>query len=112
MTKDLDLFGKTIASIKNDTYTVGVTDRILTNVCENLKQSAEIFVVLHPDLSLDYLMERRLILYGVLSNEEISDFKPDREQELQLQFVNEEIFGLLLLYGELFEELNKGLHKN
>ncbi|TKC55579.1 hypothetical protein FBD94_24795 [Pedobacter hiemivivus] len=105
MTTDLDVFEDIVFSIMNGTYKDETEDRLFLDKCRDLQEEAEIFNALNPDKSGYYLVQRKLIVYRIISKITIEKAGFDDKQKERLEFVEKGLLSLYWLYMELLVEI-------
>nr|WP_162988850.1 hypothetical protein [Pedobacter schmidteae] len=107
MTRDLDLFEDMVTSIINGTYEEEISDPVFLEKCNDLKEDAEIFTLLHPDKSGYYLIQRKLIVYRIITKMTADKDAVDLQQRSQLDFIEKGLLSLYWLYMELLVEIDE-----
>lgn len=105
MTKDLDVFEDILSSIMDGTYKDEIEDRLFLDKCRELREDAEIFSALNPDKSGYYLVQRKLIVYRIISKIAVTKSGFDVKQAESLAFIEKGLLGLYWLYMELLLEI-------
>ncbi|TCC91087.1 hypothetical protein [Pedobacter hiemivivus] len=105
MTTDLDVFEDIVSSIMDGTYKDEIEDRLFLDRCRELQEDAEIFSALNPDKSGYYLLQRKLIVYRIISKITIEKAGFDNKQKERLEFIEKGLLSLYWLYMELLVEI-------
>ncbi|WEK18033.1 MAG: hypothetical protein P0Y49_14650 [Candidatus Pedobacter colombiensis] len=107
MTTDLDVFEDIVSSIMDGTYVDETADREFLDKCRELREDAEIFTALNPDKSGYYLVQRKLIVYRIISKMTTENASFDDKQKERLAFIEKGLLGLYWLYMELIVEIKE-----
>ena len=105
MTTDLDVFEDIVSSIMDGTYRDEIEDLLFLDRCRELQEDAEIFSALNPDKSGYYLVQRKLIVYRIISKITIEKVGFDDKQKERLEFIEKGLLSLYWLYMELLVEI-------
>lgn len=105
MTTDLDVFEDIVSSIMDGTYEDEISDPLFLDKCRDLQEDAEIFSALNPDKSGYYLIQRKLIVYRIISKITIKKVGFDNKQKERLEFIEKGLLSLYWLYMELLVEI-------
>ncbi|SDJ78229.1 hypothetical protein SAMN04487898_104265 [Pedobacter sp. ok626] len=105
MTTDLDVFEDIVSSIMDGTYEDEISDPFFLDKCRDLQEDAEIFAALNPDKSGYYLIQRKLIVYRIISKITIEKVGFDNKQKERLEFIEKGLLSLYWLYMELLVEI-------
>lgn len=105
MTTELEIFEDLVASILDGTYDEEIADTLFLQKCSELKEDAEIFASLNPDKSGYYLLQRKLIVYRIISKMTIQKPKLTDAQKCRLDFIEKGLLGLYWLYMELLVDI-------
>jgi hypothetical protein len=101
MTTELEIFEDLVASIINGTYEEEIADKLFLEKCNELKEDAEIFASLNPDKSGYYLLQRKLIVYRIISKMTAAQSQLTEIQKMRLEFMEKGLLSLYWLYMEL-----------
>ncbi|WP_316815244.1 hypothetical protein [Pedobacter nyackensis] len=107
MTTDLEVFEDLIASIIDGTYEEEIADSLFLEKCRELKEDAEIYAALNPDKSGYYLLQRKLIVYRIISKITDDQAKFCEKQKNAMEFIEKGLLSLYWLYMELLVELRE-----
>lgn len=105
MTTELEIFEDLVASIIDGSYEEEVADGLFLQKCSDLKEDAEIFAALNPDKSGYYLLQRKLIVYRIISKMTNAKPKLTDAQNRKLDFIEKGLLSLYWLYMELLVEI-------
>lgn len=104
MTTELEVFEDLVASVIDGSYEDEMADDLFLERCNELKEDAEIFAALHPDKSGWYLLQRKLIVYRIISKMTNETEKLDDKQKNRMEFIEKGLLSLYWLYMELLIE--------
>ncbi|MNK01705.1 hypothetical protein D3C87_195110 [compost metagenome] len=104
MTRDLDVFEDIVSSIMDGTYEDEIVDILFLDRCRELQEDAEIFSALNPDKSGYYLLQRKLIVYRIISNMTVDQSRLTEIQKTRFEFIEKGLLSLYWLYMELLLE--------
>jgi hypothetical protein len=99
---DMKMLNDIITMILKDNYIEGITDKVFLNSCKYLKEDAEIFTALYPDRAVDYLKDRKLLVFTTINNMILKMPDVNALQLKRLNFIESELLKLYSLYMELF----------
>lgn len=105
MTTELEIFEDLVASIIDGTYEEEIADKLFLEKCNELKEDAEIFASLNPDKSGYYLLQRKLIVYRIISKMTAEQSRLTEIQRMRLEFIEKGLLSLYWLYMELLVEM-------
>lgn len=110
MTEDLDIFEDIVERVMAGTYEGKVADRLFLKKCNELREDAEIYAAVYPDKSGSYLLQRKLIVYRIISkiSTDSSDLsRLTKKQRNKLEFIENGLLGLFWLYMELLVDIKE-----
>jgi len=106
LNQDCRVFREVVASIEAGLCSE-LTGFLFCEMVIMTKQNAQIHVLLHPEIAAEYLMEGKLLLFGILTRP--YNVRLTREQADKMVFVEVALMELYQFYSELLFEIKKKL---
>lgn len=101
--QDCKVFREIVASIEVGLYSE-LTGYLFCEMVSAMKQNAQIHVLLYPEIAAEYLMEGKLLLFGILTRPYGVQLTP--LQADKMVFVEMGMMELYTFYGDLLMEIN------
>lgn len=102
LNQDCGIFREIVISIEENLYSE-LTGYLFCELIKNMQQNAEIHVVLHPEIAIEYLLEGKLLLFAILTRPYGARLKP--VQADKMVFVEMGLMKLYAFYDELLVEV-------